>query len=62
MSSNRLYYAKFAVAIFLGNLIVGVIDESTITLGIVVKALIAGIIAAAFLAWFERRKRRDDVQ
>lgn len=52
------FYVQFGVAIFVGNLIVNVIDESGLNFKSVVKATLAGLIAASILAWFDQRKLR----
>jgi membrane associated rhomboid family serine protease len=58
MSKPIRYYVQFGVAMFVANLIISVMDGSELDVKILAKAVLAGLIAAALLAWFDRRKGR----
>ena len=56
MSKPRSWYLPVAAGVFLGNLLIGVIDERRLELRIVVKALLAAFVALALLIWWDRRR------
>jgi membrane associated rhomboid family serine protease len=58
MNKSIAYYVQFALAVVLANLVIGVLDGFDSILRVVAKAILAGVIAAALLVWFDRRRSR----
>jgi hypothetical protein len=51
-------YAQWAAAVLIANLVVGLVDGNGLSARLVAKSVLAGLLAAAFLAAFHHLKAR----